>query len=780
MQDLLYGNDEEERIVAVQQVGEDKMRLYTRAEGKISSHDEEFYPFFFLSDPSYLNGFNRKHWIKELAGNNFYKYLCAFTGWSEMWEAVRFLIIRFNERVYSDIAVYNELPILYLRPEPVTQYLLQSGKTLFKNMLFEETHRLQLDIETYTKPGFHYSNARRPEDRIIIISLSDNKGWEHCIEGKTKTEKALLAELVSVIREKDPDIIEGHNIYNFDLPYIMQRCELNAVPFAVGRDGSVPRSFDSRMSFAERSVDYVTYEIAGRHIIDTWLLLQSFDISKRSLESYGLKYAAKYFGFAKKDRVYVEGAKIPWYWDNEPETLLRYAMDDVHETRLLSEHLSPSAFYLSQVVPSSYGAVARSGSAAKIETVLLREYIRQKHSIPQPQVGTQTSGGYTDVFYTGVLGPIIHSDVESLYPSIMLTERVEPKTDELHVFQGILRSLTTMRLDTKKQMRKATDPGERSKLDAMQSSYKILINSFYGYLGYARAIFNDYAEADRITKTGQTILRNLITTISSNGGLVIEVDTDGVFFVPPPSVKSDDDEKIFVDLLSSTLPQGINLSIDGRYERMLSYKKKNYALRDYAGQMKVRGSSLISRSIEKFGRLFIRSCVEALMANNIGRLHSLYVTLYKEISEHKLTAGEFSKTETLNIGRNEYLGKTESDKRNRSASYEAAIGADVFWKIGDKVSFYITGNEPNTRSFENCKLTEQWDPNFPDENIAYYLRRLDEFAGKFEVFFEAPDFRAIFSMEDMFGFDPSGITVLNRAVTREIEEELEEGDENGQ
>jgi DNA polymerase elongation subunit (family B) len=780
MEHLLYGNNEEERIVAVQQMGEDSMRIYTREKSVLSSRDAEFYPFFFLSDASYLKGFNRKHWIKELAGNNFYKYLCVFTAWSEMWEAVRFVIDCFNERTSTDIQTYNELPILYLRPDAITQFLMQSGRTHFKGMEFDDLYRFQLDIETYTKQGFQYSNSNRPEDRIIVISLSDNRGWDHVIEGRNKSEREMLKELIDIIRKKDPDVIEGHNIYNFDIPYILQRCAMHDIDFAVGRDGSIPRSFDSRMSFAERAVDYVTYEISGRHIIDTWFLLQTFDVSKRTLESYGLKYAAKYFGFAKSDRVYIEGKRIPWYWDNQPEKLLQYALDDVHETRMLSAFLSPSAFYLSQIVPSSYGTVARSGSSAKIETILLREYVRQKYSIPKPQFGIQTSGGYTDVFHTGLLGPIIHSDVESLYPSIMLTEHIAPKSDELNVFQTVLRRLTTMRLDAKKKMISLKDPAEKAKYDAMQSSYKILINSFYGYLGYVRALFNDYDGANKITQTGQGILRNLMATISSNGGTVIEVDTDGVFFVPPSRVKTEENEKDFVELLSSTLPPGINLSIDGRYEKMLSYKKKNYALRDYQGTIKIKGSSLISRSMEKFGKTFIQQCIEAIMMNDVVKLHDVYVALHKDITEHKIPVSLFSKTETLNISRTQYLEKIEADKRTRSASYEAAIAGDVFWKIGDKVSFYITGGDANLKGFENCRIAEDWDPNFPDENTAYYLRRLDEFARKFEPFFQPQHFRAIFSVDDLFGFDPEGIEILTQAIKVTPEEMEEDIDENAQ
>ena len=40
------------------------------------------------------------------------------------------------------------------------------------------------------------------------------------------------------------------------------------------------------------------------------------------------------------------------------------------------------------------------------------------------------SGGYTDIFVTGVVGPVVYADVESLYPSIMLHYDVRPHADD--------------------------------------------------------------------------------------------------------------------------------------------------------------------------------------------------------------------------------------------------------------------------------------------------------------------------------------------------------------
>jgi len=757
---LLFGHHADERIVAVHQKDDRTMRLYLRKGKTVESVDEQFFPFFFLSDSSFLEGFRRKHWVKNLDGTLFYRYLCAFEEWPVMWDAVRHVVDRYNRTALTKAEGYADLGILYLVPDPVTQFLMETGRTLFKGLPFRELLRLQLDIETYTPPSYRFSNAARKSDRIILIALSDSTGWRHLIDGKKHSERQMLHELVRIIAERNPDVIEGHNIFNFDLPYLAARCAMHNVSFSIGRDGSEPRTFETRAAFAEHSFEYSAAEIGGRHVIDTLLLVQSFDASKRALESYSLKAAAQYFGLASPTRTYINRERISWHWDNDPQPLLAYALDDVDETEKLSALLSPTSFYLARMVPGNFGNVARMGSAAKIEQLMVREYLRQKHSLPRPQEGAQTTGGYTDIFLTGTLGPIVHADVESLYPSIMLTRDILPASDTLRVFPLLLRELTAMRLEAKRSARESNEPGERSQLDAMQSSLKILINSFYGYLGYVRALFNDYRKADEITTTGQQLLRQMIVYLQSTGSKVIEVDTDGIFFVPPTGVDSPDAEREYVARLSAQLPEGITVVHDGRYRRMVSYKKKNYALLGYDNRIKIKGSSLISRSMEQFGRTYIHQCIDHLLNNTIEGLHKLYVQYRQTIMDHGLDVRDFARVETLRDSLDAYQEQVRAGKRNKSAAYEVAIAQGRPYRPGDRIAYYITGSDPGARSFENCKSADEWDLNFPDENVPYYLRRLDEFSEKFAEFLHPTDFRAVFSADGLFPFDPKGVALL--------------------
>ena len=764
---VLYGQNDTPNIVAVQHLNESTVRIYRRENGKLTHADAEFFPFFFLTSDQFINGFPRRFWIKELAGKNSYRFLAAFSRWNDMWEAVRFILTAYNKTALKRIGHYTELDAIFLKPDPITQYLLQSGTTLFKGMSFQDLHRLQLSIQTHAKPN-RPSDPRKTEDRILVIALSDNRGWQEVVDGRKLGEQEMLQKLVSFIRERDPDVIEGYNLFEYELPYLAKRAELNAVDLALGRDRSSLRSFSPRGGTAERDLDRAFFEVVGRHLIDTRTLAHGYDVSKRSLESYGLRYLAQSFGFRAADRVTIPQERIAAVWSDEPDLLVQQSQQDVEEIRLLSDHLSPSSFYLTQMCPLTFGAVTRTGSASKIELLLLREYIRQKHSVPKPEVGSQATGGYTDIFFTGLISNVIHADIESLYPSIMLSQQIKPATDELNVFQILLRDLTTKRLEAKHAMPTRESPEKRAQEDALQSSLKILINSFYGYLGYARGLFNDYAQADRVTTAGQELLRAIMKQVELHNGQVIEVDTDGLFCVPPDNVRGEEQELIFVEKMSSSLPEGIHLALAGRYKRMLSYKKKNYALLDYSDRLTIRGSALISRSLERFAKQFIQLSINCLLQEDIDGLHNLYVSFAKDIANHRWEAADFSRTETIRDSFETYDLEVGENRRKPAAAYEVAKRSGLTLKPGERISYYVTGTHAGLKVVENSKLAAEWDSNFPDENTAYYLDRLNECSKKFEVFFEPQDFKKIFSSDDLFGFRPEGIRIVQqKAVTPE-------------
>ena len=83
---------------------------------------------------------------------------------------------------------------------------------------------------------------------------------------------------------------------------------------------------------------------------------------------------------------------------------------------------------------------------------------------------------------------------------------------------------------------------------------------------------------------------------------VLEVDTDGIYFVPPDGTDGPAAEEKLMTAISRELPEGIRLELDGRYRGMFNYKMKNYVLLDEEGRLVVKGSGLRSRGLEPFQR----------------------------------------------------------------------------------------------------------------------------------------------------------------------------------
>ena len=173
--------------------------------------------------------------------------------------------------------------------------------------------------------------------------------------------------------------------------------------------------------------------------------------------------------------------------------------------------------------------------------------------------------------------------------------------------------------------------------------------------------------------------------------------------------------------------------------------------------------------MEYIGRTYVQRCVDFIINNRIQDLHALYLEKEHSIREHRLDIKDFARTETLKDSIEEYQQDIKAEKRNKSASYELASQSSRSYRAGDKISFYYTGSTANIKGFENAKEASEWDVNFPDENVEYYVKRLEEFSKKFEVFFSEKDFDAVFSSEDLFGFDATRISIITKKVSPELQ-----------
>src|SRR5437867_4407217 len=89
------------------------------------------------------------------------------------------------------------------------------------------------------------------------------------------------------------------------------------------------------------------------------------------------------------------------------------------------------------------------------------------------------------------------------------------------------------------------------------------------------------------------------------------------------------------------------------------------------------------------------------------------------------------KTDTLEDSLDKYRAKIAGSSRNRAAAYELALASGRNYKPGDQISYYIKITPKKVAAYEAAKLASNFDPQNRDENIDYYLAKLDDLMKKF-------------------------------------------------
>src|SRR5947208_4475765 len=625
---LLFGADLTPPIVAIELGETGTVKVYRWEEdGSTVADVEPFHPFVWADSDVVDLGIE----AEKLYGDLKYGWLITVDSWKEL------------------IALRNGLKNsgrdFFAFTDPVQHYLTATGRTLFKELPFEQLKRMQIEVLA-------------TDEHIMSIALSDNNRWEELIvvdpHNLEESERNALKRLTAIIKERDPDVIEGHDLFRVHLPLLVARSKKLKTKLDWGRSGGFLRSRPSRLQIAEKTIDYPKFTIDGRHFVDTFLLAQFYDVGMRSLAGFERTEVARHFDLCDSEQVSgLTGKELERAYLGDSEMFQRRAFCGVRETRALSDLLSPSYFIQAQIFPYNYQDVIVRGNATRINALFLREYFRERHSIPELPMPRAFEGGYTDIFFTGVARNVWHCDVASLYPSIMLQFDCFPATDELQIFRHLLTDLRNFRLEAKARMRAERDPARQHHLQALQNTFKILLNSFYGYLGFAQGHFADFDAAARVTQIGRDLLKKMIEWLKAHGAQVIEVDTDGIYFVPPDDISV---EALHQDL-AKELPPGIDVEFDEQFDAMFSYKAKNYALLTKDGDVVIKGGALKSRGLEKFQRVFLEEMIKLLMEGKPEAIGNLRDQCQKRIRDHEMPIDMLMKTDTLQDSLDKYRAK---------------------------------------------------------------------------------------------------------------------------
>ena len=680
-----------------------------------------------------------------------------------------------TRRLGRQLKGLGELSESYYQVGPVEQYLMQTGRVYFLGLTFEDLHRLQFDLET--------TSLDPHRGRIFLIALRDSCGFATTLEAPSPDdEAAMIAKLCQIIHDRDPDCLENHSLFPFDLQFLEYRAQILGVPLRLGRDGG-PQRLERReetLAIGPEARRRVRYSVAGRELIDTLDAVRRYDFVVRDLPSHGLKDVARYFGIATPDRVYLEGATIFETYQRDPDLVRRYALDDVEEVDGLSRRLLGASFALAGMAPRRYERVASAGPAMGIlEPMLVRTYLRAGMALPRQDENAahgMHEGGAVHLFATGIAEHVVKADVASLYPSLMRSFRIGPTCDRLGVLLGILDRLTDLRLAHKAAAKSAVLGSlEADMHEATQAAMKILINAAYGYMGAgSMALFADMRAADEVTRRGREVLAQVLDALRERGMALIEADTDGVYFAVPASWTEDQERQLVADI-GAALPAGIRLEYEGRYRAMFSHEVKNYALMTYDGQLIVHGVALRSSRAEPFGERFLRQALSSTMTGDVVSVREAFLETAEALRQRLFPASDVAARVRLSKSPEAYqttrAGHTEQ-------AYEALLAARrTKWVPGERVRFYralggasvwIPDESEDISLDEAGKAEARADEHRPNElllpshaddvknrrdyDVEHYLRVLvTSYASRLRKAYAAEDFEQLFRVDEQLG-----------------------------
>ncbi|NPA74671.1 MAG: DNA polymerase II [Euryarchaeota archaeon] len=356
----------------------------------------------------------------------------------------------------------------------------------------------------------------------------------------TGTERDMLQDFVTLIKNENPDIITGYNIDGYDLEVLVDKYKKHNIEFAIGRDGGKPQRIGGQF-----------WRVHGRVIEDAWWAVKKeLRPKQETLEAV----AQELLGEGKMG---VNSQKIDEEWKKDPERVVEYCMKDAELALriLLKIGVIDKYLDLATVTKFPLDDVIHSGTSTWVDSLLIREADRRGIGVPlqgQERKRGKIEGGYVHTLEPGLYHWICVLDFKSMYPSIIIKYNICFTTITDHdgfespigvhfmrpeqregIIPKILKELMEKRDSLKKMMKSAKTDEERKYYDGLQKAVKILMNTFYGVLASSFYRFTDPRIGASITAFARETIKKIISTLEAQNLKVVYGDTDSIFFESP-------------------------------------------------------------------------------------------------------------------------------------------------------------------------------------------------------------------------------------------------------
>ncbi|MFT4326384.1 MAG: DNA polymerase domain-containing protein [Candidatus Woesearchaeota archaeon] len=484
---------------------------------------------------------------------------------------------------------------------------------------------LYFDIETlddgqginYTKnPILMISVISKNTQKILVAKgYPTKKDFVECYQ----SEAEMLEAFVTLIKKINPDIISGYNIKNFDIPYILKRCEMYDIPCNIGVDHTQIIESKSKQK----------YTIEGIQIFDM------FDFLKRIMRtsitgSLSLDNVSQTLLDAQKDSVNLKELATIWTQHENLEKIDIFAQYCIKDSVLVQDLMKYFLYDIQEftkMINCSREELSIVSFSEIVENYLIAESRNYGQIIPnkpknediEKRKTTRLKGAFVFEPTPGVYDRIGVFDFRSLYPSLIESHNIskgrlskektknslEVPDHDLYLDQTnkafiptIVEQIISRRGNLKELIKDTKDQTQKRLLASRIGTLKLIANSLYGYLGFYMARWYCFECAQAVTAFGRSYIHKTIDHFQNLGYEVLYSDTDSVFLQLKD--KTLEDAQTDVATFNEKLPGLMNLEFEKEYKTGIFVEarnekgaKKRYALIDTSNNLKVAGLAMV-------------------------------------------------------------------------------------------------------------------------------------------------------------------------------------------
>jgi DNA polymerase elongation subunit (family B) len=395
----------------------------------------------------------------------------------------------------------------------------------------------------------------------------------------------------------------------------------------------------------------------------------------------------------------------------------RYLDDDLDETLKVDQEFNQGSFLLAAMIPTTYERVSTMGTATLWKMLMLAWSYKHGIAIPAKESKTDFVGGLSRLLKVGYSKNVLKLDFSSLYPSIQLVHDVFPDCDVTGAMKGMLTYFRNTRIKYKQLAEEfyETDRAKSESYGNKQLPIKIFINSMFGALSAPQVYaWGDMYMGEQITCTGRQYLRQMIKFFMSKGYTPLVMDTDGVNFSTPDEAN----DRVYVGRgLNWKVKEGkeyygpeadvaeyndvfmrgeMALDTDGVWPSTINLARKNYAVMDSKGKIKLTGNSIKSKKLPLYIEEFLDKGIKLLLEGKGQAFVEYYYEYLQKIYDKEISLSKVAQRARVKLSLDDYKKRLSTKTKagnsmSRMAHMELALQENLKVNLGDVIMYVNNG-----------------------------------------------------------------------------------------